>query len=189
MVDPCPAFRSCGSGAMPKRGLLKPASAGHRPAAQASNTARKRRATTCQVKLVATFTARFRITGPERHHAVARSRRLAFDEVASHIGVEHVKLAHSSSRVSAVPWAHYLTCEMLKPRKWTLRSTTRLAPLSSGHDLDLPPAIFRLLERSLTSENSRCAYRTCLLHFFAWCGSGKGDGTFLPPQRSSIFQY
>lgn len=61
--------------------------------------------------------------------------------------------------------------------------------LSSGKDLALPPAILRLLEgveRSLTSENSRRAYRTSLLQFFAWCSSGKGDGTF---SRLSVLQY
>ena len=55
--------------------------------------------------------------------------------------------------------------------------------------LNLPPAIVRLLEaveRSLTSENSRRAYRTSLLHFFVWCGSGKGDGTF---SRLSVLQF
>ena len=71
-----------------------------------------------------------------------------------------------------------------------------LALLSSPHhtpgssqDLDLPPALRRLLEgveRSLTSENSRRAYRTSLLQFFAWCGSGQGDGTF---SRLSVLQY
>ena len=62
-------------------------------------------------------------------------------------------------------------------------------PLSSGKDFALPPAILRLLEgveRSLTSENSRRAYRTSLLQFFAWCSSGKGDGTF---SRLSVLQY
>ena len=60
---------------------------------------------------------------------------------------------------------------------------------SSGQKLDLPPAILRLLEgveRSLTSENSRRAYRTSLLQFFAWCSSGKGDGRF---SRLSVLQY
>ena len=60
---------------------------------------------------------------------------------------------------------------------------------SSGRELDLPPAILRLLEgveRSLTSENSRRAYRTSLLQFFAWCSSGKGDGAF---SRLSVLQY
>ena len=65
------------------------------------------------------------------------------------------------------------------------------APHASGSspDLDLPPALLRLLEgveRSLTSANSRRAYRTSLLQFFAWCGSGKGDGTF---SRLSVLQY
>ena len=62
-------------------------------------------------------------------------------------------------------------------------------PLSSGKDLAMPPAILRLLEgveRSLTSANSRRAYRTSLLQFFAWCSSGKGDGTF---SRLSVLQY
>ena len=62
-------------------------------------------------------------------------------------------------------------------------------PLSSSKDLALPPDILRLLEgveRSLTSENSRRAYRTSLLQFFAWCSSGKGDGTF---SRLSVLQY
>ncbi len=58
-----------------------------------------------------------------------------------------------------------------------------------GQELDLPPAILRLLEgveRGLTSANSRRAYRTSLLHFFTWCGSGKGDGAF---SRLSVLQY
>ena len=41
-----------------------------------------------------------------------------------------------------------------------------------ANDLDLPPAILRLMEgveRSLTSENSRRAYRTSLLQFLTWC--------------------
>ena len=62
-------------------------------------------------------------------------------------------------------------------------------PANSGKDLDLPPAILRLLEgveRSLTSDNSRRAYRTSLLQFFAWCSSGKGDGRF---SRLSVLQY
>lgn len=61
--------------------------------------------------------------------------------------------------------------------------------LNSAEDLELPPAILRLLEgveRSLTSENSRRAYRTSLFHFFAWCASSKGNGTF---SRLSVLQY
>ena len=60
---------------------------------------------------------------------------------------------------------------------------------STRQGLNLPPAIVRLLEaveRSLTSENSRRAYRTSLLHFFVWCGSGKADGTF---SRLSVLQF
>ena len=56
-------------------------------------------------------------------------------------------------------------------------------------DIDLPPAVRRLLEgveRSLVSKNSRRAYRTSLLQFFTWCGSGKGDGCF---SRLSVLQY
>jgi integrase len=62
-------------------------------------------------------------------------------------------------------------------------------PSNSAHDLELPPAILRLLEgveRSLTSVNSRRAYRTSLVHFLAWCSSGKGDGTF---SRLNVLQY
>jgi len=39
----------------------------------------------------------------------------------------------------------------------------------------LPPALLQLMEaveRSLTSPNSRRAYRTSLLHFLTWCSSG-----------------
>jgi integrase len=60
---------------------------------------------------------------------------------------------------------------------------------SFSQECDLPPAVLRLLEgveRSLTSNNSRRAYRTSLLQFFAWCGSGKGDGTL---SRLSVLQY
>ena len=62
-------------------------------------------------------------------------------------------------------------------------------PLQSAQGLELPPAILRLLEgveRSLMSENSRRAYRASLFHFFAWCSSGNGDGTF---SRMSVLQY
>jgi integrase/recombinase XerD len=55
--------------------------------------------------------------------------------------------------------------------------------------LDGAPAVLRLLEgveRSLTSEDSRRAYRTSLLQFFTWCSSGKGDGSF---SRLSVLQY
>ena len=66
-------------------------------------------------------------------------------------------------------------------------STSR--PLNSAQDIELPLAILRLLEsveRSLTSEKSRRAYRTSLFHFFAWCSSSKGNGTF---SRLSVLQY
>ena len=59
----------------------------------------------------------------------------------------------------------------------------------SWQTINPPPAIFRLLEgveRSLTAETSRRAYRTSLLQFFAWCASGKGDGRF---SRLSVLQY
>ena len=53
-----------------------------------------------------------------------------------------------------------------------------LIPPSQSADpadsLKLPPALLRLMEgveRSLTSDNSRRAYRTSLLQFFAWCGT------------------
>ena len=61
--------------------------------------------------------------------------------------------------------------------------------LGAGQNVILPSAILRLLEgveRSLTSENSRRCYRTSLLQFFAWCSSGKGDGSF---SRLSVLQY
>ena len=59
----------------------------------------------------------------------------------------------------------------------------------SGRDPALPPAILRLLEgveRSLTSANSRRAYRTSLLQFVAWCSSERGDGAF---SRLSVLRY
>ncbi len=55
-------------------------------------------------------------------------------------------------------------------------------------DLELPPAILRLMEgveRSLTSDNSRRAYRTSLLQFFAWCRAN-GSGAF---SRLAVLQY
>ena len=58
-----------------------------------------------------------------------------------------------------------------------------------GPDRNMPPVVIRLLEsveRGLTSQNSRRAYRTSLLQFFAWCGSGKGDSSF---SRLSVLQY
>ncbi len=54
--------------------------------------------------------------------------------------------------------------------------------------LELQPAILRLMEgveRSLTSENSRRAYRTSLLQFFAWCRAN-GSVTF---SRLAVLQY
>jgi integrase len=63
------------------------------------------------------------------------------------------------------------------------------AAATASEDPYLPPTILRLLEgveRSLTAQNSRRAYRTSLLQFVAWCGSGKGDGSF---SRLSILQY
>jgi len=68
-----------------------------------------------------------------------------------------------------------------------------LAPHAHSQDpadsLELPPALLRLMEgieRSLTSENSRRAYRTSLLQFFAWCRSSGGQSTF---SRLSVLQY
>ncbi len=55
--------------------------------------------------------------------------------------------------------------------------------------LELPPAILRLIEgveRSLTSDNSRRAYRTSLLQFFAWCRAHQGSATF---SRMAVLQY
>jgi integrase len=65
--------------------------------------------------------------------------------------------------------------------------TSRLP--NAVQDSELSPAILRLLEgveRSLTSENSRRAYRTSLFHFFTWCSSSRGDGTL---SRLSVLQY
>lgn len=55
-------------------------------------------------------------------------------------------------------------------------------------DLDLPPAILGLMEgveRSLTSDHSRRAYRTSLLRFFSWCREN-GTGAF---SRLAVLQY
>ena len=57
-----------------------------------------------------------------------------------------------------------------------------------SNDLDLPLAMVRLMEgveRSLTSENSRRAYRTSLLHFLAWCRAN-GTQAF---SRLAVLQY
>ena len=57
-----------------------------------------------------------------------------------------------------------------------------------ANDLDLPPAMLRLMEgveRSLTSENSRRAYRTSLLQFLAWCREN-GTQVF---SRLAVLQY
>jgi integrase len=57
------------------------------------------------------------------------------------------------------------------------------------NSLELPPAILRLMEgveRSLISENSRRAYRTSLLQFFAWCRTNTGSVSF---SRLSVLQY
>ncbi len=56
-------------------------------------------------------------------------------------------------------------------------------------DLELPLSILRLMEgveRSLTSDNSRRAYRTFLLGFFAWCRANDGSPTF---SRMAVLQY
>ena len=57
-----------------------------------------------------------------------------------------------------------------------------------ANDLDLPPAILRLMEgveRSLVSPNSRRAYRTSLLQFLAWCREN-GTQAF---SRLAVLQY
>jgi integrase len=58
-----------------------------------------------------------------------------------------------------------------------------------GRGLGLSPGLLRLLEgveRSLTSPNSRRAYRASLLHFFAWCNSGRTDGSLT---RLNVLRY
>ena len=67
-----------------------------------------------------------------------------------------------------------------------LNSPTR-APDPAGA-LELPPAMLRLMEgveRSLTSDNSRRAYRTSLLQFLAWCREN-GTQAF---SRLAVLQY
>lgn len=67
--------------------------------------------------------------------------------------------------------------------------TPELRNADPAESLELPPAILRLLEgveRSLTSDNSRRAYRTSLLQFFAWCGANPGSATF---SRIAVLQY
>ncbi len=62
-------------------------------------------------------------------------------------------------------------------------------PADPADNLELPPAILRLMEgveRSLTSDNSRRAYRTSLLQFFAWCRANQGSATF---SRMAVLQY
>lgn len=59
----------------------------------------------------------------------------------------------------------------------------------SGQELVLPPNLLRLLEgveRSLTSENSRRAYRTSLLQFFVWCRAETGVSAF---SRLAVLQF
>jgi integrase len=65
----------------------------------------------------------------------------------------------------------------------SLRQPGLLSP--QAHEL--PPAILRLLEgveRSLTSPNSRRAYRTALLHFLNWCRASDAK-----LERMSVLQY
>jgi integrase len=64
-----------------------------------------------------------------------------------------------------------------------------LLPSAPGTTSELPGTLLRLfegVERSLTSANSRRAYRTALLHFFSWC-SAPGENRML--SRLSVLQY